>query len=62
MTPKQAYRMGFRHVADLAEINRIADLFLGDGADQCALRLMEAWREGAMAAAAMLEKEHATLQ
>ncbi len=62
MSPKQAYQMGFRHVIDLAEINRIADLFLGDEADEGALRLMEAWREGAMAAAAMLEKEHVTLQ
>jgi hypothetical protein len=62
MTPKQAYKMGFRHVIDLAEINRIADLFLGDDGDDRALRLMEAWREGAMAAAAMLEKQHATLQ
>lgn len=62
MTPKQAYRRGFRHITDLAEINRIADLFLADEADERALRLIEAWREGAMAAAAMLEKAEATLQ
>ena len=62
MTPKQAYRRGFRHISDLAEINRLADLVLADGSDEHALRLIEAWREGAMAAAAMLEKAHATLQ
>lgn len=62
MTPKQAYRMGFRHVTDLAQINRIADQFLEDETDGAAQRLIEAWREGAITAAAMLEKEHATLQ
>lgn len=62
MTPKQAYRMGFRHVSDLAEINRIADLFMSDDGDDRALQLMEAWRDGAMAAAAMLEKARSTLQ
>ncbi len=62
MTPKQAYRMGFRHVSDLIEINRIADLFMSDRDNEQALQLMEAWREGAMAAAAMLERAGATLQ
>lgn len=62
MTPEQAYRMGFRHVSDLAEINRIADLFMSDRGNEQALQLMEAWREGAMAAAAMLERADATLQ
>ena len=62
MTPKQAYRMGFRHVSDLAAINRIADLFMNDDGDDRALILMEAWRDGAMAAAAMLEKARSTLQ
>lgn len=62
MTPKQAYRMGFRHIIDLAEINRIADMFLEDELDDRAQRLIEAWREGATAAAAMLEKQHSTLQ
>ena len=62
MTPEQAYRMGFRHVSDLAEINRIADLFMSDRGNEQALQLMEAWREGAMAAAAMLERAGATLQ
>ncbi len=62
MTPKQAYRMGFRHVTDLAEINRIADLFMSDRGNERALQLMEAWREGALMAAAMLEKAEATLQ
>jgi hypothetical protein len=62
MTPKQAYRMGFRHITDLAEINRIADMFLEDELDDRAQRLIEAWREGAMAATAMLEKAHSTIQ
>lgn len=62
MTPKQAYRMGFRHVSDLAAINRIADVFMNDDGDDRALELMEAWRAGAMAAAAMLEKARSTLQ
>jgi hypothetical protein len=62
MTPKQAYRMGFRHITDLAEINRIADMFLEDELDERAQRLIEAWREGAMAATAMLEKAHSTVQ
>ena len=62
MTPKQAYRMGFRHIIDLAEINRIADMFLEDETNDRAQRLIEAWREGAIAAAAMLEKQHSTIQ
>src|SRR5512132_865847 len=62
MTPKQAYRMGFRHITDLAEINRIADIFLEDELDDRAQRLIEAWREGAIAAAAMLEKQRSTIQ
>jgi hypothetical protein len=62
MTPKQAYRMGFRHITDLARINQIADKFLDDACDRYAQRLIEAWQEGAMAASAMLEKEHATIQ
>src|SRR5512132_4696422 len=62
MTPKQAYRMGFRHITDLAEINRIADTFLEDELDDRAQRLIEAWREGAIAAAAMLEKQRSTIQ
>lgn len=62
MTLKQAYRMGFRHIIDLAEINRVADKFLDDEQDDRAQRLIEAWREGAMAATAMLEKEKVTIQ
>jgi hypothetical protein len=54
--------MGFRHITDLAEINRIADMFLEDELDDRAQRLIEAWREGAMAATAMLEKAHSTIQ
>ena len=35
---------------------------MSDRGNEQALQLMEAWREGAMAAAAMLEKAEATLQ
>ena len=62
MTPKQAYRMGFRHITDLVRINEIADKFLEDEGNGDAERLIEAWREGAMTATAMLEKEQATIQ
>jgi hypothetical protein len=62
MTRKQAFRMGFRHVADLAQINRIADRLLEDEFDGRAQRLIEAWRQGALTATAMLEKEEATIQ
>ena len=62
MTPKKAFRMGFRHVADLAEINRIADRLLEDECDGRAQELIEAWRQGALTATAMLEKEEATIQ
>lgn len=62
MTKKTAYEMGFRHVADLAAINRVADLIRDDNDDNNALALMEAWREGALAARALLERETATLQ
>lgn len=62
MTKKTAYEMGFRHVADLAAINRVAELIRDDNDDNNALALMEAWREGALAARALLERETATLQ
>ena len=62
MTKKKAYEMGFRHVADLAAINRVAELIRDDSDDGDALVLMEAWREGALAARALLERETATLQ
>jgi len=62
MTPKQAYRMGFRHITDLAEMNRVADHFLDDECDERVTQLIEAWREGALAATAMIEKEFVTLQ
>ncbi len=62
MTKKRAYEMGFRHVADLAAINRVAELIRDDNDDNDALVLMEAWREGALAARALLERETATLQ
>lgn len=62
MTKKTAYEMGFRHVADLAAINRVAELIRDDNDDNNALALMEAWREGALAARALLERETATIQ
>lgn len=62
MTPKQAYMMGFRHITDLARMNRVADLALEDEQDERATRLIEAWRQGALAATAMIEKESATIQ
>ena len=62
MTKKKACEMGFRHVADLAAINRVAELIRDDSDDSDALVLMEAWREGALAARALLERETATLQ
>lgn len=62
MTKRKAYEMGFRHVADLAAINRVAELIRGNDEDDTAMALMEAWREGALAAKALLERESATLQ
>ncbi|MBK8174688.1 MAG: hypothetical protein IPK66_05255 [Rhodospirillales bacterium] len=62
MTSKRAFQMGYRHIIDLAEINQIADMYLDDEFDERALELIEAWRQGALMASAMLEKEHATLQ
>ena len=61
MTPKQAYRMGFRHITDLAQMNRIADLYLEGEIDEKVFRLIEAWREGAMAATAMLDMPNRTV-
>ena len=61
MTPKQAYQMGFRHITDLAEINRIAEMFERDDCDEEALRLIDAWRQGAVAANALLDRQHATV-
>ncbi len=62
MTPEQAYEMGFRHIADLAEMSRIADLVDDEQMADYALKLMEAWRAGAMAARVMIEREGSTLQ
>ena len=62
MNINKAYLMGFRHIADLAEMNRIADLMEDNRFNEYALELMEAWRTGAMAAQAMIEKRTATLQ
>lgn len=62
MSPDKAYEMGFRHIADLAEMSRIADLIEDECLSSYALELMQAWRAGAMAARAMGEKEEATLQ
>ncbi|MFO1127710.1 MAG: hypothetical protein U1E66_04635 [Rhodospirillales bacterium] len=54
MTKKDAFEMGFRHVADLATMSRIADLLQADACDPDVLALMEAWREGALAARELL--------
>ena len=62
MTKKKAFEMGFRHVADLATMNRIAEMVRDEVDDATALDLMEAWREGALAARALLDRETATLQ
>ena len=62
MTSEEAYQMGFRHISDLAEMNRIADLVSDYRFADYALELMEAWRQGAVAAKALLEKEVVTLQ
>ncbi|MCP5364347.1 MAG: hypothetical protein H6905_03830 [Hyphomicrobiales bacterium] len=62
MTPEDAYEMGFRHVADLSEICRIAEMIDDDAFADYALKLMEAWRAGAMAARAVVERELATIQ
>ena len=61
MSPDKAYEMGFRHIADLAEMSRIADLIEDQRLSSYALELMQAWRAGAMAARAMVEKEESTL-
>ena len=62
VTPKQAYRRGFRHILDLAEIKQLVEASLDDESDETVMRLVEAWRKGALTATAMLEREHATLQ
>lgn len=62
MTTEKAYEMGYRHIADLAEMSRIADLINDERFSDLALRLMEAWRAGAMAARDMIERETSTLQ
>lgn len=62
MTKDKAYEMGYRHIIDLAEMNRVAAMADVERLNDFALALMDAWREGAMAAKAMLEKEVATLQ
>lgn len=62
MTPKQAYLIGYRHITDLAEMNRIADLYRADEDDEQAIRLIEAWRRGALEARTMLERQQARLQ
>lgn len=62
MDTKKAYFMGYRHIADLAAMNRIVDLVQDNRFNEYALELMQAWREGAIAAQAMIEKESATIQ
>ncbi len=62
MTPEKAYEMGFRHIIDLAEMNRVASMVDIERLSTFALQLMDAWRRGANDATAMLEKQTATLQ
>jgi hypothetical protein len=59
---EDAYAMGYRHIADLALMNRIAELIRRDEPDAQALRLLEAWRQGAMVAQAMVDRATRTLQ
>lgn len=62
MTPEKAYEMGYRHIADLAAMTRVAAMAEVERLSATAVKLMEAWREGAMAAKAVLEKQSSTLQ
>jgi hypothetical protein len=62
ITAEDAYAMGYRHIADLARINQVAEMIRGDHPDAEALRLLAAWREGAMVAQAMLDRARTTLQ
>jgi len=62
MTPEKAYEMGYRHISDLAAMNTVAAMVEIERLNAVAVQLMEAWREGAMAAKAMLEKQSSTLQ
>lgn len=62
ITAEDAYAMGYRHIADLARINQIAELVRGEHPDADALRLLAAWREGAVMAQAMIDRARTTLQ
>ena len=62
ITAEDAYAMGYRHIADLARINQIAELVRDGHPDDDALRLLAAWREGAMVAQAMIDRARNTLQ
>ncbi len=62
MTKDKAYQMGYRHITDLAEMNRVVEMADVERLSAYAAQIMDAWREGALAAKAMLEKEVATLQ
>lgn len=62
MSPEKAFEMGFRHIADLFEMDRIADLLDDEQWAAHAVALMQAWRDGAMTARAVIEKKTATLQ
>ncbi|HSO43145.1 MAG TPA: hypothetical protein VLR47_09960 [Rhodospirillales bacterium] len=62
ITTEDAYAMGYRHIFDLAQINQIAELVRGEHPDGEALRLLTAWREGAMVAQAMIDRARTTLQ
>jgi hypothetical protein len=62
MTPEKAYELGLRHIADLAEMNKVAAMIEIERLRDVAITLMEAWREGALATKAMLDKQSSTLQ
>jgi hypothetical protein len=62
MSPEKAFEMGFRHISDLFEIGQVADLLDDDQLSPYAVSLMQAWRDGALMARAMIEKEAATIQ
>lgn len=61
LTVDEAYAMGFRHISDMAAMNRLAERLSEDQTDSETLRLFEAWRQGAMIAQAMLERSKTVL-
>lgn len=61
MTVEETYAMGFRHISDMAAMNRLAELLRDDQVDSETIRLFEAWRQGAMVAQAMIERSRTAL-